>query len=297
MDNYFVNLNHRELLAISGEDSESFLQGQLSCDLSELSEYDSCLGCLCDNKGRVLASFTLWKIKNVFYLEMETGVAVIAEQHLKKYSVFYKSELAIKTTEFDRIGLIGVESLNYLESLLPEIPSSENQITLSSAEGIFLRMADAKNLRYELWQSKKTNSELLPQEGKLEAWKVFDQKQGLYSLQAEDSGLYTPQELNYDQLGHISFTKGCYTGQEIVARMHYRGKAKKRLYLLEVHADSSPEKNMIISTEDDKTVGKIIDIASIAKNLYQIQAIAKEFNNLDLRIKEIKNSKLKLISY
>ena len=84
-------------------------------------------------------------------------------------------------------------------------------------------------------------------------------------LQSEASALYTPQELNYDQLGHISFTKGCYTGQEIVARMHYRGKAKKRLYLLEISAESSPEKNMLIRTVENKPVGEIIDVAVLAK--------------------------------
>ena len=102
MDNYYVNLTHRDLIIVSGEDSQLFLQGQLSCDLSTLSEQDSCLGCLCDNKGRVVASFTLWKLKGEFYLEMETGVATIAKKHLKKYSVFYKSKILINNESFQR---------------------------------------------------------------------------------------------------------------------------------------------------------------------------------------------------
>ena len=294
MDNYSVNLNHRELLVVSGEDSESFLQGQLSCDLSDLSKLDSCLGCLCDNKGRVVASFTLWKIADVFYLEIETGVAAIAEQHLKRYSVFYKSEITIKNEAFYRTGLIGSLALKGLEKLFTELPSSENQVTVSGEN--FLRLTDAKNQRYELWQRKNSESTLSLTQGKLENWIILDQDQSLYRLKIEDTALYTPQELNYDLLGHISFTKGCYTGQEIVARMHYRGKAKKRLYLLHVNADSIPEKNMKIVLTDNKVIGEIISVAIIAKNQFQVQAIAKESINQVITIEKLNKPEIKLIS-
>lgn len=300
MDNYYVNLNYRELLVVSGEDSERFLQGQLSCDLNELSEYDSCLGCLCDNKGRVVASFTLWKLANAFYLEMESGLAAIAEQHLKKYSVFYKSEITIQNDAYNRIGLIGTEASQYLKELFHKLPTLENQVEMS--DGNFLRMTDPENKRYEFWHSKNstspkpftTDSEY--EEGTLENWKILDLQAGLYRLQAEDSGLYTPQELNYDQLGHISFTKGCYTGQEIVARMHYRGKAKKRLHLLHIISSSSPAKNMKIVTDENKVVGEIIDVASNTPNQFQVQAIANVSIDQNISIENIKDSKIKLIS-
>lgn len=299
MDNYYVNLNHRELLVVSGIDSERFLQGQLSCDLTSLSTLDSCLGCLCDNKGRVIASFTLWKITDVFYMEMEAGVAAIAEQHLKKYSVFYKSEIAIKNETYKRLGLIGAEAETYLAKHFSNIPSQLNQV--EESDGNYLRLADATNMRYELWQHSSSPLPIQPDtdsnlpEENLKNWKLLDQRIGLYSLQLEDSGLYTPQELNYDQLGHISFTKGCYTGQEIVARMHYRGKAKKRLYLLEISADSRPAKNMLISTTGNKAVGEIIDIAKVATKKYQVLVIANASINQALKIENLNNSKLKLI--
>ncbi len=299
MDNYYVDLNHRELLVVSGIDSERFLQGQLSCDLSAISELDSCPGCLCDNKGRVIASFTLWKITEVFYLEMEAGVADFAEQHLKKYSVFYKTKIAIKNEAFNRIGLIGSEAQAYLIKHFAKIPSQANQIEAS--DGNYLRLADPVNLRFELWQdstsplSVQSKTDLDLAEGKLEDWRLLDQSIGLYRLQSEASALYTPQELNYDQLGHISFTKGCYTGQEIVARMHYRGKAKKRLYLLEISAESSPEKNMLIRTVENKPVGEIIDVAVLAKNKYQVLAIATESIKQALKVQNLNNSELTLI--
>ena len=295
MNNCSVKLNHRELLVVSGEDSESFLQGQLSCDLSDLSKYDSCLGCLCDNKGRVIASFTLWKIADVFYLEVETAVATIAEQHLKKYNVFYKSEISIKNEAFYRTGLVGPLAQKHLERLFSELPSSENQVTISGNN--FLRMADTKNQRYELWHSEYSESELLLKEGKLQDWITLDQKQGLYRLQKIDSSLYTPQEVNYDKLGHISFTKGCYTGQEIIARMHYRGKAKKRLYLLHVNTSLIPKKHMKIRTTDNKIIGEIIDVTTIAKNKFQAQAIAKESITQIISIENLNDAEIKLIAY
>ncbi len=302
MDNYYVNLTHRDLIIVSGEDSQLFLQGQLSCDLSTLSEQDSCLGCLCDNKGRVVASFTLWKLKGEFYLEMETGVATIAKKHLKKYSVFYKSKILINNESFQRIGLIGTTVANYLTDLFPVIPTSANQVVASNASNqSYLRLADFENQRYELWQSNLPNyaNPVIPlPEEELENWKILDQAQGFYRLQAADSALYTPQELNYDQLGLISFKKGCYTGQEIIARMHYRGKAKKRLYLLHINADSAPEKHMKISTTEGKVVGEIIDISIITKNQFQVHAIIKEsINYQNLCITDSKNSQVKIISF
>jgi len=301
MDSYFVNLNHRDLLVVSGIDSERFLQGQLSCDISSLAEQDSCLGCLCDNKGRVVASFTLWKLTDVFYLEMETGIAEIAEKHLKKYSVFYKSDIKIENETFYRTGLIGSAAEIYLAGLFSSFPRQVNQVEENNDN--YLRLSDSENQRFELWQSKASNKSIqtnnadnLP-EGEIADWKILDQTLGLYSLQFEDSALYTPQELNYDQLGHISFTKGCYTGQEIVARMHYRGKAKKRLYLLGIETDSSPEKNMLITTTENKAVGEIVDVAILANNKYQVLAIANKSVDQALKIESLKNSKLKLIPF
>jgi folate-binding protein YgfZ len=303
MDSYYVNLNHRELLVVSGEDSEQFLQGQLTCDLGALSEPDSCPGCLCDNKGRVLASFTLWKLAGTFYLEMEQGVAAIAEQQLKKYGVFYKSEISINSQSFHRAGLIGADTKDFLQKLFPALPIKLNQIVISNNAGeSYLRLVDADNQRYELWQNSESgsfidlDSESNLSEGSKEDWHLLDQRQGLYRLQAGDSGLFTPQELNYDQSGHISFTKGCYTGQEIVARMHYRGKAKKRLYLLKLVAESAPEKQMKISDENGKAVGEIIDVAETSKNQYQIQVIANESVHEDIYIQDLENTELKLIS-
>jgi len=299
MNNYYVNLNYRDLLVVSGADSERFLQGQLSCDLESLKELDSCPGCLCDNKGRVLASFTLWKITDAFYMEMEADVAAIAEQHLKKYAVFYKSDIVINNEAFHRFGLIGSEAEAYLAKHFSNIPYQLNQV--EESDGNYLRLADATNMRYESWQHSSSPLPIQPDtdsnlpEENLENWKLLDQRIGLYSLQLEDSGLYTPQELNYDQLGHISFTKGCYTGQEIVARMHYRGKAKKRLYLLEISADSRPAKNMLISTTENKAVGEIIDIAKVATKKYQVLVIANASINQALKIENLNNSKLKLI--
>ncbi len=306
MDNYYVELNHRDLLVVSGEDSSTFLQGQVSCDLDTLADPDSCPGCLCDNKGRVIASFTLWKISGVFYLEMEAGVATIAEQHLKKYSVFYKSEITINNDAFYRVGIMVSEANDFLTTNFPSLPHLVNQVKQSVLnKNFFLRCVDPVHNRYELWLDFASSSHLLPELALTrrdnEAWVGLDQLQGLYRIKAEDSACYTPQELNYDMQGHISFSKGCYTGQEIVARMHYRGKAKKRLYLLNITSDSIPEKYMkIINTtgiSDGKTVGEIIEVTELSENYYQAQAIMKEGNYENLELDNLPSKAIKVIPY
>lgn len=299
-DNYYVELNHRDLLAISGKDSEVFLQGQLTCDLSALSSLDSCLGALCDNKGRVIASFTVWKLNDVFYLEMESGLADIAGSHLKKYSVFYKSDISKLTDKFIRLGLIGSKARDILTDIFSEMPKNANQIIES--EGQFLRLLDAETQRYELWISKTSEESTEHNKytqslivGKPKDWQLLDHNLGLYQLQSDDSGLYTPEELNYDLLGHISFTKGCYTGQEIVARMHYRGKAKKRLHRLLINSEQTPVKNMKITSAENKTVGEIIAVIELASSQYQVLAIANDLIQQDLLIERLLQAKIHVI--
>ena len=303
MNNYYVDLNHRDLLAVSGKDSELFLQGQLTCDLSKLAESDSCPGCICDNKGRVIASFTLWKLQHVYYLDMEAGLADLAEQHLLKYAVFYKSDIRRMPAQFIRFGLIGAEAQRLLKDKFPALPVAINQVT--EADGNFLRLLDADLVRYEVWLTNTTPDTItenpfkqaLPL-GEYTDWQVLDQNQGLYRLRAEDAGTYTPEELNYDLLGHISFTKGCYTGQEIVARMHYRGKAKKRLYRLQIQSELHPMKKMKISTHENKTVGELMEVIELDIGQYQALAVANGFiqEEPDLYMEQLPDASIKLIS-
>lgn len=301
MESFFTNLSHKDLIAVAGKDSEIFLQGQLTCDLNALKSTDSCPGCLCDLKGRVIASFDLWKMDGSFYLEMAAGLGEIVLAQLGKYAVFYKTEMSVCSKFPTRLGLSGKAAEELLSNLSTELPAEKNQI-VSIASGAWLRMIDTGQHRYELWleQGKEqpldeTVRQSMP-EGQSNDWLLLDQELGLYRLQAEASGMYTPQELNYDLLGYISFNKGCYTGQEIVARMHYRGKAKKRLYRLGIQSGEPLSVHSQICTQAGQSIGEIISVALLPDGNYRALAIANELIMENRILEQNPNASIDLIS-
>ncbi len=277
MKNYYVSLDNRDLVLVSGKDSVKFLQGQLTCDLSSLNSPDSCLGCVCNNKGRVIASFTVWHLNDDYFFEMEKGLGDILINHLEKYSVFYKVEITKASDRYLRKGFYGPEIQHSLTKIINGWPSEDRQVIQLNEH--YIRLVDKTQQRFELWLDNRNQNKdfhlLLDEmtETNTQDWTLLDQQLGLYYMKPEDSSLYTPEELNYDLLGHISFTKGCYTGQEIVARMHYRGKSKKRLKRIQIHSNEAPDKLMTLCSENKKAVGQILQVIQLAPNEFEALAI------------------------
>jgi folate-binding protein YgfZ len=294
MQNFYSTLAQLDLIRIAGKDSGKLLQGQLSCDVSALPEPGSCPACLCDNKGRVLASFLLWKIQKDFYLEMMPGLADTVLTNLKKYAVFYQCEITHNNGFFKRYALAGEQAQAMLQKQFRPLPSDEK--TTIAQDGCYLRLVDHEQLQFELWLKPEDHfNNVNLSETPLTQWLQLDQQRGLYHLQADDSGLYTPQELNYDLLGHVSFTKGCYTGQEIVARMHYRGKAKKRLHAFLLDSDKPPKKHEKILTPGGSSMGEVLQSHLTSQNQFHLLAVSSEPDTKNLYLEHQPQALLKAL--
>ncbi len=156
------------ILHITGQDADTFLQGQLTCDVLALSAEKRCFTACCDQKGRMLATFWVQKIQNGYALQLPSNMLALLAAHLKKYAIFSKVIL-------------------------------EEQITQDLI---------ASSTLYE------------------------DVQQGRVYLQPSTSLLFTPQMINLEKNGGVSFTKGCFLGQEIIARTQHLGQLKRHLYQL-----------------------------------------------------------------
>lgn len=260
MHSYYTSLDDQELLEISGEDSEKFLQGQLTCDLSDIDNDQLTLGALCNNKGRVYASFRLLRHADAFYMSLPMGLLNPTRSILKKYIPFYKATMADASTQFKRFGLVGTAAQDYLSRTLPGMPESGH--ARASGEDLVLNL-DGSMPRYEIW-SATGNSGLVSgltnlHKGKMADWKALDMEAGVFLVETADIEQYTPQEANMDLAGFVSFDKGCYTGQEIVARMHYRGKATKRLFLVTFKA-AAQITDSDLKNYSGKTLGRTSNI-------------------------------------
>ena len=197
------HLNDHSLLKISGIDAQKFLQGQLTCDVTQLNGCAQ-LGAHCDRKGRVQSLFYIFTTEEAFYLILPNSILEHTMTILKKYAVFFKVQLEEQTTP------CYAGSPNITLDKMIEIPIAHHNMSF------FINATDA------LIAEKTLSSE---------TWHHTELQRSVPRLYPSSVGKFLPHELNLPNLHAVSFTKGCYTGQEIVARMEYRGTLKHKLIL------------------------------------------------------------------
>ena len=237
--NHTYPLQSYGLIKISGADSLKFLQGQLSCDMTKITPTSGSMVAHCNPKGRVLSLCYALYSEDAYFLVTPLSMVTVAMIGLKKYAQFYKTTLSDVTSEYAVMGctteLIPKESLCY--TTLPA----------TSSRKIYL----ATNLRHE-----NTSDE----------WKQLDITDQLPAIYPETSGLFLPHELNLPHLGAISFDKGCFTGQEIIARMHYRATLKKRMYLAYSESLHEPGHEIHRDSAKTSTIATVVDSSRMRLN-------------------------------
>lgn len=245
--NQILLLQNHRLLLIKGPDAFSFLQGQVTCDIDLLRpskgqlERKSCLGAHCSPKGRALFSFFAASIdEQTIALVLHKSTLTLAYEQLKKYSVFSKVELL-----FDASHSLITCTTESLTQMAPTFAQDlSHSVSFESAfcqeESIFLPMG---NNLWQCWlassgfslQGFKKDLEVKSDNGEWDAALI---SRGIAEVRSETSAEFVPQMLNFHQVGHgISFSKGCYTGQEVIARTHYLGSVKRKLFRFSVPPD------------------------------------------------------------
>lgn len=214
-----------KFITVTGKDAEKFLQGQMSCDLSLIDSNKACFGTLNTPKGRMYAFFKIIRIDEGFLFCVQEDTFKLVLEKLKKYVIFFKCDLSEAET-FKSYGLINQPNSNTKNSLkLPQLALA----LLRSDENITLQLPCKPDM-YEVW-SPDSLSDIDDHQAQ-EAWFAQETLNGLPELYSETQEKFILQYLNLQDLGAVSFNKGCYTGQEIIARMKFLGKQKKKMYLL-----------------------------------------------------------------
>ena len=238
--NVLADLSHLGLIAASGNETVSFLQGQFTNDVQQVTAQHSQLTAYCNPKGRMLASMRLFRREDRYFLSLPRSVL---EPTLKRLRMFVlRSDVTLEeaSDEMARFGLAGPDAESLLGARLPTLPANVDEV-VQHAQLSVIRIPGLQ-ARFEihgppseltaLWQT-------LHADGATPvghpAWSWLDTVAGVPTVVPETVEAFVPQMANLHSLGGISFTKGCYTGQEVVARMHYLGKLKRRMY--RAHAD------------------------------------------------------------
>ena len=228
-------LDHFGFLKVAGKDAVSFMQGYTTCNLDDLDEQPVKLGAVCNLQGRMLTSFLMVRQGTDVLLRMDLALVPQTIEFLSKYILFSKSSLEDISENFVSFGL-------------PDVSKPEAPDLLPEGQGGFrLNLGN----RQELWlpASSPPPDCASGEEAaacKL-AWTDREIDMGLAWVTARTSEQFLPQMFNYHQLGAIDFDKGCYLGQEIVARMHYRGDLKRRLHRTDRPVESLPEGDLLVT--------------------------------------------------
>ncbi len=329
-DPALCDLSHLGLIAVAGADAPTFLQGQLTNDVRQVSTTHSQLAGYCTHQGRMLASFRLLRRGDTFYLLLPRTQVELVLKRLRMFVLRSQVVLTDASAEFAALGLSGDQAETLLadavhkavgpeaagpdiagpEAASPDATGPETAVPEASvpdatgpkAAGLELaalpaevngqtQVGDLTIIRpvgtpprflvlgpvpalTALWD--RLAAAATPVNA--EHWTLGDIQAGLPNIHPETREAFVPQMTNLQRVDGVSFTKGCYTGQEVVARMQYLGKLKRRLYLGEVTADRPPRPGDALFSpisESAQTPGTVVEASPLAEGRWALSLVAE----------------------
>jgi len=210
---HMLKLSHLSAIRFSGAEAGSFLHSQLSADVNGLTAGDTTFACYCEPKGRVLALLLAHRTDADYQVILSAALASAVADRLKIYRLRARVEIEL---------LHG----HAIAGLAADEASGEPPMALRG---------DRRKLVLLAGDEAAETDETLQ-----EAWKFADLKSGICWLGEKTSGEFLPQMLGFEELGAVNYRKGCYPGQEIVARTHYLGKVKRHPRLLDCRLQATP---------------------------------------------------------
>ena len=287
---YFCPLNHFGSVSLTGQDAKTFLQGQVTCDVSNVSASQGQAGAYCTPKGNVIANFDLVAHTDTLLLHMPLSMVDTVQKAMAKYIVFSNAELHDASTDWCRFAVWGDDAIACINDSFGSVPDSHLNTVQNQDCLVWSNSADSSEFIVYCHPSTKAQvTATLEQWASLteaHAWEARQINQGLVYVTPDISDSYVPQMLNLQATGALNFKKGCYTGQEIVARMQYLGKLKRHLFIGQVTTNHALEVGQQINASKRKNVGRITSFSTTGENTYTFTAV--------INISEVQDNQLHL---
>jgi tRNA-modifying protein YgfZ len=223
-----AELAHFGMLRFAGADAAAFLQGQLTCDMEGLAPGSATLGAWCSPKGRMLASFLLWRSGQDFSMLLPRDILPSIQKRISMFVLRSKVTISDASPSATILGAAGPKAAEAARLATP------GQEAIGLKDGRFVLVLDAAvaaPLRQQL--------QVLLEPVGAQVWRWLDIRAGLPWVTTATQDQLVPQMANLDFLGGVSFSKGCYTGQEVVARTQHLGKLKRRMFLANIGAPAA----------------------------------------------------------
>ncbi|OIR12402.1 tRNA-modifying protein YgfZ [mine drainage metagenome] len=274
------DLSHLGLLRLQGDDTQTFLQGQVTNDIKLLNGQNAHYTAYCNPKGRMLALFLAFSQNNAVHLQMPIELTETIAKRLKMYIMRSKVTIEDVSKSIIKIGINGHNAAELLQPIFSQVPKEDFEL-VSLEKGSLLKLPGTTP-RYEIftdtthaitiWDALKVSAKPVG----AACWEWLEIQAGIPEVTLKTQEEFVPQMLNLDALNAINYKKGCYTGQEIVARTHYLGKVKRRTQL--AHIASNHNSGVMPQTGDDildnnkQAIGKIVRCAPSTDTGFDILA-------------------------
>lgn len=265
---FVAPLTHLGLIAATGDDAAHFLHNQLTNDIEHLTPAQARLAGYCSPKGRLLATMLVWKSGDAIWLQLPREIQAAVQKRLQMFILRAKAKLADASADTVALGLVGAGA-DILAPWFPTLPQAVYG-KVDSEAGSLIRVADADGRPRYQWiaplavaqQAWPVLTRSLPP-APPSAWRLTEIAAGIPMVVAATQEQFVPQMVNYEVVGGVNFRKGCYPGQEIVARSQYLGKLKRRMLPATVAADASnavaPGMEIFAANEPDQPCGQVVN--------------------------------------
>ncbi|MEA3410754.1 MAG: folate-binding protein [Pseudomonadota bacterium] len=291
-----VDLSFQGLIRVSGPDARDFLQTQFCNDVAQIDETRHQLNGWCNPKGRLLAVFRLFVHEGVWVMRMPIELLEPVIKRLRMFVLRSNVTIEDASDTVGGIGLWGTGSPALLAGATGLKSAPAPGEVASNGTLIFLGIPENNGSRFEIYGATDDIEDLKGQlssqitEATEDAWRLREIQAGLPTVYPSSSEQFVPQMVNMDLVDALSFSKGCYPGQEIVARTRYLGKLKRRMFRLSIDSGTEPEPGQdVYSTKrENAAMGTIVDAAPGVADKVEALAVLRldDIGEQDLHIGE-----------
>ncbi|CAM8342661.1 COG0354 Predicted aminomethyltransferase related to GcvT [Candidatus Methylopumilus planktonicus] len=259
LENKFILLNTSSMIKVEGDDRVPFLQGQFTQDIKLISHDKALFAGFCNPKGRVLAFMLCFEEHDSIHIQIDSSIAEPILRRLKMYVLRSKVSMNLLDNQFTCIGFVGSKPL-----LKQGIKPPENYLDIVRSHDVMIMRVGKNTERYQLMgDTTKVHTFMKLNLAEytsmsIESWDNLNIFDGIPNIYPTTQEAFIPQSINMDLIDGINFKKGCYTGQEIVARTHYLGKVKRRMFRAFIESDDDLTPGEQIINEKKEAIGQLV---------------------------------------
>jgi len=266
-------------LRVSGEDAQTFLQSMLSSDVREVSAQRAQLSSLNSPKGGMLATFLIWRTGADYFLQLPRSLCAAMHKRLSMYVLRAKVKIEDVSDQQISLGLSGANASALIQACVGAVPEEAMAATQHDNTSVVhlgqqrFQLNTTPQHAPALWQCLSGNA----RPAGIACWDWLGIRAGIPVITPSTQEQFVPQMANLELIGGVSFKKGCYPGQEIVARMQYLGKLKRRMYLAHVESGAAPQAgDELYSAEmEGQPSGMVVNAAAAPGGGYDLLAVVQ----------------------